>query len=164
MEYLVEIKNVLENNLYDGGKYNIFLVFEPKVRVIMAQGIYDKIINYYVTRYILIPKLEKYLNNKNCATRKGMRTSYAIRLLKQDIDSFKKYNKFYFFKLDISKYFYSVDHDLIISLIKQNLTQDELNLVKIILDSTSKEYINKKIEYLEKNIMLYYQNKNIKKD
>ena len=54
MEYLVDIKNMLENNLYNGGKYNIFLVFEPKVRVIMAQGIYDKIINHYVTRYILI--------------------------------------------------------------------------------------------------------------
>ena len=94
MEYLVDIKNVLENNLYDGGKYNIFLVFEPKVRVIMAQGIYDKIINHYVTRYILIPKLEKYLNKRNCATRKGMGTSYAIKLLKQDIESFKKYEKF----------------------------------------------------------------------
>ena len=140
MEYLVDIKNVLENNLYDGEKHNIFLVFEPKVRVIMAQGIYDKIINHYVTRYILMPKLEKYLNNRNCATRKGMGTSYAIKLL----------------KLDISKYFYSLDHEVIISIIKQDLTQDELNLVKIILDSTNKEYINKKIEYLEKkyNVIL----------
>ncbi len=156
MEYLVDIKIVLENNLYDGGKYNIFLVFEPKVRVIMAQGIYDKIINHYVTRFILIPKLEKYLNNRNCATRKGMGTSYAIRLLKNDIESFKKYDKFYFLKLDISKYFYSLDHEVIISIIKQDLNQDELNLVKIILDSTNKEYINKKIEYLEKkyNVIL----------
>ena len=150
MEYLVDIKNVLENNLYDGGKYNIFLVFEPKVRVIMAQGIYDKIINHYVTRYILIPKLEKYLNDRNCATRKGMGTSYAIKLLKNDIESFKKYDKFYFLKLDISKYFYSLDHEVIISFIKQDLNQEELNLVNIILDSTNKEYINKKIEYLEK--------------
>ena len=63
--------------------YNIFLVFEPKIRVIMAQGIYDKIINHYITRYILMPKLEKYLENRNCATRKGMGTSYAIKLLKK---------------------------------------------------------------------------------
>ena len=156
MEYLVDIKYVLENNLYDGGKYNIFLVFEPKVRVIMAQGIYDKIINHYVTRYILIPKLEKYLNNRNCATRKNMGTSYAIKLLKQDIESFKKYNKFYFLKLDISKYFYNIDHEVIISIVKQDLTIDELNLVRTILSSTNKEYINKKIEYLEKkyNVLL----------
>ena len=45
---------------------------------------------------------------------------------------------------------------MIISIIKQDLNQDELNLVKIILDSTNKEYINKKIEYLEKkyNVIL----------
>ena len=76
-----------------------------------------------------------------------MGTSYAIKLLKKDIESFKKYDKFYFLKLDISKYFYSLDHEVIISIIKQDLNQDELNLVKIILDSTNKEYINKKIEY-----------------
>ena len=131
---------MLENNLYDGGKYNIFLAFEPKVRVILVPGIYDKIINHYVTKYILIPKLEKYLNNRNCVTKKGIGTSYAIRLL----------------KLDISKYFYNLDHEVIISIIKQDLNQDELNLVKIILDSTNKEYINKKMEYLEKkyNVIL----------
>lgn len=52
MEYLVAIKNVLENNLYDGGKYNIFLVFEPKVRVIMAQGIYAKKLKHYFSLYL----------------------------------------------------------------------------------------------------------------
>ena len=51
MEYLCEIKKALENNLYDGGKYNIFLIYEPKIRVIMSQGIYDKIINHYVKVY-----------------------------------------------------------------------------------------------------------------
>jgi len=57
-----------------------------------------------------------------------MGTSYAIKLLKKDIEGFKKYNKFYFLKLDISKYFYSLDHKVIISIVKE-----DLNLVKIIL-------------------------------
>ena len=35
------LKMCQKNNLYNGGRYNIFLVFEPKVRVIMAQGIYE---------------------------------------------------------------------------------------------------------------------------
>ena len=38
--YLVDIKNVLENNLYNGGRYYIFLVFEPKVRLICQMKIY----------------------------------------------------------------------------------------------------------------------------
>lgn len=150
MEYLVDIKRVLESGTYDGGKYNIFLIFEPKVRVIMAQNIYDKVINHYVTRYILIPKLEKYLGNRNCATRKNMGTSYAIKLLKSDIEYYKRYELFYFLKIDVSKYFYSIDHEVIINLIKNDLTSEELALVKVILNSTNKEYVNKKIKYLEK--------------
>ncbi len=30
LEYLINIKYVLENNLYDGGRYNIFLIYKPK--------------------------------------------------------------------------------------------------------------------------------------
>ena len=156
LEYLTDIKRVLETNSYDGGKYNIFLVFEPKVRVIMAQSIYDKVINHYITRFILMPKLEKYLGDRNCATRKGMGTTYAINLLKDEIEKFKKYDTFYFLKLDMSKYFYTLDHQVIISKIEKDLTPEELNLVKILLDSTNKPYINKKIEYFEKkcNVVL----------
>ena len=45
IEYLIDIKRVLEKNLYDGGKYNIFLVFKPKIRLVMIQNIYDKFKN-----------------------------------------------------------------------------------------------------------------------
>lgn len=40
IEYLIDIQNVLLNNKYDGGKYNIFLIYKPKIRVIMSQNIY----------------------------------------------------------------------------------------------------------------------------
>ena len=72
MEYFVDMKSKLENNEYDGGKYTIFWIFEHKVREVMSQSIYDKVINHYVTRFILEPKLTKYLNNRNCVTRKNM--------------------------------------------------------------------------------------------
>ena len=142
LEYLLDIKRVLENNLYDGGRYNIFLIYKPKLRVVMSQSIYDKVINHYVSRFILIPKLSKYLNNRNCATRKNMGIDYAIKLFKKDIESFKKYKEFYFLKLDISKFFYSIDHNILLNLIKEDLTSEEYNLVKVILDSTNKKYIN----------------------
>ena len=142
LEYLLDIKRVLENNLYDGGRYNIFLIYKPKLRVVMSQSIYDKVINHYVSRFILIPKLNKYLSNRNCATRKNMGIDYAIKLFKKDIESFKKYKEFYFLKLDISKFFYSIDHNILLNLIKEDLTSEEYNLVKVILDSTNKKYIN----------------------
>lgn len=133
IEYIVDIKKVLESGEHNGGRYNIFLVYKPKVRVVMSQSVYDKVINHYVARFILMPKLEKYLNDRNCATRKGLGTSYAIELFKRDIESFKKYDKFYFLKLDISKFFYRIDHQILIDLIKKDLEEDELKLVKTIL-------------------------------
>ena len=152
LEYLLDIKRVLENNLYDGGRYNIFLIYKPKLRVVMSQSIYDKVINHYVSRFILIPKLSKYLNNRNCATRKNMGIDYAIKLFKKDIESFKKYKEFYFLKLDISKFFYSIDHNILLNLIKEDLTSEEYDLVKVILDSTNKKYINVIISNFENKL------------
>ena len=68
----------------------------------MSQSIYDKTINHYITRTVLEPKLSKYLCNNNVATRKHMGTSYGIELLKKFIEQNKKYDKFYFLKLDIN--------------------------------------------------------------
>lgn len=151
-EYLVDIKNILERGDYKGGKYNIFLIYKPKVRVIMSQNIYDKIINHYVARFILLPKLEKYLSDRNTATRKGMGSSYAIHYLKKDIEYFKKYDNFYFLKLDIKKYFYNIDQDILLSNIKNELGEEEFNLVKNIVYSTNYSYVNKVIENYEKKL------------
>ncbi|MBR4230886.1 MAG: RNA-directed DNA polymerase [Bacilli bacterium] len=145
-QYLVSIKRVLENGEYDGGKYNIFIVYKPKIRVVMSQSIYDKIINHYVTRFILMPKLNKYLNHNNCATRKNMGTSYAIRLLKKYIEYYKKhFSTFYYLKMDIKKYFYSIDHQTLLAFLQKDLSNEELLLMKTILNSTNKSYINKTI-------------------
>ena len=152
IEYLIDIKRVLESDKYSGGKYNVFLVYKPKVRVVMAQNIYDKVINHYATRYILIPKLEKYLSDRNCATRKNMGTSYAIKLLKKDIESFKKYDKFYFLKLDISKFFYNIDHNVLINMLSNDLNEEELKLIRVILNSTNCSYINNIISKYEEKL------------
>ena len=107
-------------------------------------------INYhYVTKSILIPKLSKYLNDRNCATRENMGTSYALKLVLKDIGSFKKYNEFYFLKLDIRKYFYNISHEKLKELIKDDLNEEEFKLISTIIDGTVKEYVNECINYLE---------------
>ena len=47
----------------------------------MSQGIYDKVINHYIARYVLEYKLSKYLDIRNVATRKNMGSSYGIKLI-----------------------------------------------------------------------------------
>ena len=45
---IINIKNIIHNNNYIPDKYNIFLIKEPKYRIIMGQSIKDKIINHLV--------------------------------------------------------------------------------------------------------------------
>ena len=153
MEYLVYIKYILENNLYIKSNYNIFLVKDPKVRVVMSESIIDKVINHYVAKYILIPKLSKYLCKEITVTRKGMGLTYAIKLLLSNLEKLKHKGKnIYALKIDIKKYFYSIDHNILKSLIVNELDANEYNLVCKLIDSTNYEYINKRIDILEKEV------------
>lgn len=83
MQNINDIINILKSGNYNGGYYNIFLIREPKLRVVMALSLKDKIINYYFTKYVLEKKLTKYLDNRNIATRKNMGCNYGIKLLKK---------------------------------------------------------------------------------
>lgn len=156
-------------NNFDKEKYNIFLIKEPKERIVMSLNIIDKIINHYVARTILIPKLEKYLDIRNTATRKNMGTSYAIKLLKKYLNLNKKYHEFYILKLDISKYFYTIDHNKLKDMLKAKITADEYDIISKIIDSTNYSYINENIKKIKdkyktksiQNIPYYYKDKGL---
>ena len=148
VENINNIINILNNNNYNGGIYKIFIIKEPKIRVIMALKIEDKIINHYVNKYILEPKLTKYLDIKNIATRKGMGTEYGIKLIKKYLEENKKYEVFYILKIDIKKYFYNIDHKVLLNMLKKDLDSKEYKLIESIIKSTNKDYINKEIAKL----------------
>lgn len=150
---IAKIKETLITKKYVPGKYNIFLVNEPKTRIIMSQEIEDKIVNHLVAKYFLIDTFDKTLQDRNCATRKGKGTHYALRLFKQDYNYFKnKYGKFYILKMDISKYFYNLDHEIIKQLVRNKIKdKNVLKIVDSIIDSTDEEYINKEIIKLKNN-------------
>ena len=74
LQNINHIYNILKSGNYNGGKYNIFLIKEPKHRIVMALDISDKIINHYIARHVLEKKLSKYLDIRNVATRKNMGT------------------------------------------------------------------------------------------
>lgn len=48
-ENIVNIKEILMQKNYIPDNYNIFLISEPKYRIIMGQEIKDKVINHLVT-------------------------------------------------------------------------------------------------------------------
>lgn len=150
------ILNILQSGNYDGGKYNIFLIKEPKHRIVMALDIKDKLINHFIARYVLEQKLTKYLDDRNIATRKDMGTDYGIKMVKRYLEKNKKYDNFYILKIDISKYFYSIDHEVLKGMVKDKLSEDEYNFLNIIIDSTNDEYINEKIYKIKKAYLMVH--------
>ncbi len=155
MQNINNICNMLKDNTYYPGKYNIFLIRDPKYRIVMSLSIRDKLINHYIARYVLIPKLDKYLNNRIVATRTGYGTDYGIKLVKKYIEKNKKYGNFYILKIDICKYFYNIDHDVLKSLLVDKLEEDEMKILSRIIDSTDEQYvnydINRKVDIEKKN-------------
>ena len=152
-ENIVNIKEILMQKNYIPDNYNIFLISEPKYRIIMGQEIKDKVINHLVTRYFIIPYFDKTFIDSNVATRIGKGTHYGLKLFKKYYNNMSiNYDIFYILKFDISKFFYTLDHDIIKNLIQRKIKdKDVLKIIYNIIDSTDEEYVNKKIETLKNN-------------
>ena len=147
---IIDIKNKLSNYKID--KYNLFMIYEPKERLILSLNLKDKIINHMVA-YLLFNVLESSLIDSNVAVRINKGTSYGIKLVKKYINC---YNDYYVLKCDIKKYFYSINHDILKKLLKEKIKdQLFLDLIDKIIDSTNEEYI---FEYAKKHNINYLKN------
>jgi len=157
-----KIKSLLENDNYEIGKYNIFLIKDPKYRIIMSQKIKDKLINHLVGN-VLIHVLDRTLINTNVATRKGKGTHFGIKYLKKYLSELKG-EEVYALKFDISKYFYNIDHDILKKLYCSKIKDKRfLNLLDKIINSTTPSYINKKINTIISNEINKINKSNINK-
>ncbi len=145
---IVKIYNTLNNKHYSHLKYNIFIIKEPKYRIIMSELMYDKIVNHLISKYVLIPTLSRKLIEQNVATRTGKGSKEGIRYMKKYINSIKEnYDNVYILKCDISKYFYNIDHEILINkLSHENFDKDILKILINIINSTDNGYINDLID------------------
>lgn len=141
------IKKTINSNNYVPGKYNIFIIREPKLRIIMSQSVKDKIINHLVAQYFLVNVFDKTLIKENCATRINKGSHYALSIFKNYLNICrKKYQKFYLLKFDIAKYFYNIDHDIVKELIRKKIKDKKvLRMLDVIIDSTNYSYVNRTI-------------------
>ena len=137
--YISRIHNILKSKNYIPGPYNVFTIYEPKKRRIVSQNMQDKVINHLISRYILYPSLMPCLIDTNVASRKGLGTKKGINLALDYHRICKiKYNKYYILKCDISKFFASINHNLLKEKLKKRIKdKDALNVVFSIIDSDS---------------------------
>ena len=107
---IFDIYNKLNNFNYTFSKYKIFIIKDPKYRVIMSDTIYDKIVNYIIAYKILLPALSSSLIDQNVATRKGYGANKAYYYFEKYANTLKNNCNVYVLKIDIKKYFYNINH------------------------------------------------------
>ena len=133
---------------YELGRYNIFIINEPKYRLIMSENIRDKVVNHLISSTILIRALDKKLIYSNVATRVGKGSGLANDLLMKYLSNILlKHRKVYCLKMDVKKYFYNIDHDILKRMLKQDIKdKDALDIVFKVIDSTDEDYVNEEID------------------
>ena len=162
-EHLFNIKKRLDNKNFKIGNYNIFMITDPKCRIVMAQEIEDKIINHLIAEYVLVKVFEPRYINSMCATRVGKGTLYGVKLLKKYLNEIKyKYSNFYVLKIDIHKYFYKIDHEILKDILSRKIKdKDALQFLYSIISSTNDEYVNMEIMRLKKDRINYLTNSHL---
>ena len=136
------------NSGYTYSNYHIFTIIEKKKRLIMSSTLEDKIVNHVICKKVLLP-LDKYLIDSNCATRVSKGTSYARYLLDKYLVKIKnKSSTFYILKFDFSKYFYNINHKVLLNKLSKYLNNEDLLLIKDILNTINNDYINNTITRL----------------
>lgn len=135
--YISTVYDIVNNHSYVVGPYNKFTIKEPKERQIVSQNIIDKIINHLVARHILYPAILPCLLDVNVASRKNLGTSAGLEIAKKfHIKCKIKYNHFYVLKCDISKFFASINHEILKEkLLKRIKDKAALEIVFKIIDS-----------------------------
>ncbi len=125
---LWNLHDELANKTYKPGEYHHFLIFEPKKRIISAAPYRDRVVHHAIHN-ILEPIFDPVFIHDSYATRKGKGTHAAINRFQE----FARKTK-YTLKCDIRQYFPSIDHDILLSLIRKKIAcNDTLWLIKKIL-------------------------------
>jgi len=124
---ITNLVNQIRNNTYHVGKYYEFTIYEPKERKIKALPYRDRVVHqWYIEEFIkpyIIPKLIS--DTFACLTDRGThmaadKIQYYMRILKRNK------GRYWILKCDIKKYFYSIDVNILLNIMKKYIRDKKL--------------------------------------
>jgi RNA-directed DNA polymerase len=125
-ENLIQLQNELIHKTYRVGRYREFYVYEPKKRLIMALQFRDRVIQWAIYRH-LNPWFDKQFIYDSYGCREGKGTHRAADRLQYWVRQVgRRKERYYYLKLDISKYFYRVDHKTLMDILRRKIEDEGL--------------------------------------
>ena len=140
---LLELQDELLNQTYKHGSYKTFVVNDSKKRVIKAASFKDRVVHHALCN-IIEPIFDRgfIYDSYACRRKKGThktikRLDFFIRSASDFARQKRELKNIYCLQCDIAKYFASIDHNILISLIKKKIKDKKvLWLIKRILESS----------------------------
>lgn len=158
-----ELHSMLKNKTYRTSEYTTFTVFEPKERMIFRLPYFPDRITHHAVMNILEPIFVSTFTADTYSCIKGRGIHAAATAVKQALNDVE--NTRYCLKLDIKKFYPSVDHDTLKSLLRKKLKDaDLLWLLDEIIDSTEGLPIGNYLSQYFANFYLAYFDHWIKED
>ncbi len=139
MDGIYQIKRRLETKTYQIAPYHEFTIYEPKERIIKACSFQDKIVQHSVCDNVLLSILKQEFILTNYAGQIDKGTLFGLDCLRAQM--YLAYCKYgyncWIIKADISKFFYSIDHDILKDIIEYFVEdKDVIWLCEKFIDST----------------------------
>lgn len=135
---LCKLREELKEKVYNPGSYKTFQIFEPKKRTISAAPYRDRVVHHALCN-IIVPIFERTFISDSYANRVGFGSHRALKRF----TSYLRNNK-YVLQCDIKKYFPSIDHGILKTIIRRMIKcPNTLWLIdKIIDNSNPQEPVN----------------------
>ena len=131
---LQQLQTELQNLTYQPGEYRTFRIRDPKPRMISAAPYRDRVVHHGLCN-VIVPLLDRTLIHDTYANRLGYGTH---RALKRFTGWARQYR--YCLQCDIAKYFPSIDHEILKTLLRKHLKCPEtLWLIDRIIDASNEQ-------------------------
>lgn len=154
--HLNDLYNDLQEERYKVSGYRIIYIYVPKKRLIMALQFRDRVLQWAVYR-LLNPLYEKtYIKDSYACIKERGREKAASRLQYWLRQTERKPKQYYYLKLDISKFFYRVDHEVLLNILKRRIKDKGMPIGNLTSQMFANIYMNELDQYLKHELHLKY--------
>lgn len=135
MSTMLELQHDLNTETYRPLPYYSQYIYEPKRRYIQAPAFRDRIVHHAI-HDVVMPFYDRHFIKDSYACRVGKGTHQAMHTVQRMLHTYK-HETLYACKIDISKYFASINHDKLKLLLAEKIRDQRLLwLLGTIIDST----------------------------
>lgn len=139
-EFCIILKNRLVKQTYKVGSYHIFWIRRPVLRMAMALHYPDRVVQWGIYQ-VVFPIFDKGFISDSYACRKGKGSHAALDKLQYWMRQADRGGKAYTLKLDVSKYFYRIDHEILLNIIGRKIKDPRMMwLFRVILHSDQTKF------------------------